>query len=200
MLRPNEQQGDEALGQRRWKLPNARLIDPLWHGDQCTGLSGLYSVVNGIRLVLAHKCQFSDRELHELFAAGLRFMDGRMTPRRAVTCGLRVNAWRRLAEALTDRTRERHEVLLFADRLFVSERSRSAAWAAIEHGIEAHRAVLMLMRGGRYTVVSGYTPSSLLLFDSDGAWWISKQVTGVPGDCVGVRHLVYPSSFLTIRA
>lgn len=198
-----EQGWDEPDGKpqvRRSKLPNARLLSPLWHGDQCEGLSGLYAIVNGIRLALAHKHQFDGPELHALIASGLRFMDGRLTPERAITSGLRIQLWRRMAEALADRTHERQRVPLFVEQVFAQPQGRSAAWAAIEREIDGWRPVLTLMRGGRYSVVSGYTDSSLLLFDSGGACWISKRVTGVPGDCDGARHIVYPASFLALRA
>lgn len=199
----DEQRWDEPgeiTQPRRSKLPNARLVDPLWHGDQCEGLSGLYSIVNGIRLALAHKHQFDGAELHGLMVAGLRFVDGRLTPERAVTCGLRIGLWRRMAEALTHRTRDRRRVLLYLEPVFVPAHDRTAAWEAIEKAIDCWRPLLMLMRGGRYTVVCGYTTSSLLLFDSSGAYWISKRATGVPGDCHGARHIVYPASFLALRA
>jgi hypothetical protein len=84
--------------------------------------------------------------------------------------------------------------------VFVPPEGRTAAWAAIEQQIDVWRPVLTLMRGGRYSVVSGYTDASWLLFDSGGACWISKRVTGVPGDCEGARHILYPASFLAFRA
>ncbi|HUE79667.1 MAG TPA: hypothetical protein VMN38_08550 [Sphingomicrobium sp.] len=199
-----EEQGcgdpDDVPQVRRFKLPNARLLSPLWHGDECVGLSGLYSVVNGIRLALAHKHQFSGPELHALITAGLRFMDGRLTPQRAVACGLRVQLWRRLVEALASRTSHRSRLFVCVDRVFVRPQGRAAAWAAVEEQIDAWRPVLTLMQGGRYSVVSGYTDASFLLFDSSGACWISKRVTGVPGDCEGARHVIYPTSFLALRA
>lgn len=185
----------------RAKLRNTRLIQPLLHGDGCVGLSGVYSVVNAIRLVLADKRNPGATAMDELLTAGLRFMDGRLTPARAATSGLRVSLWRQLAEALTDRTRHRHRVLVFAERIYVDNGiDRMVAWSSIEENIRARRAVLLLTRGGRYTVVNGYTPSSLLLFDSGWSYWISKRATGVPGDCAGARHIIYPSSFMTVRA
>jgi hypothetical protein len=191
---------DDVSAVRGFKLPNARLLSPLWHGDECVGLSGLYSVVNGIRLALAHKHLFDGPEVHALIRAGLQFMDGRLTPQRAVTCGLRVQLWQRMVEALVERTRQRDRLFVCVEQVFVRPEGRAAAWTAIEQQIDIWRPVLTLMRSGRYSVVSGYTDASLLLFDSGGACWISKRVTGVPGDCEGARHIVYPSSFLALRA
>lgn len=187
------------IGERN-KLPNSALVEPLWHGDGCIGLSGLYAVLNAIRLVSAHKRHFDAARTHELLMAGLRFMDGRLTPSRAQLCGLRMNMWRQLVEALSDHVRSRHQLLVFTDQLHVDEQSTECALSAIERAIDRRRAVMLLMRGGRYTVVGGYTPSSLLLFDSGGACWISRRITRVPGECGSARHVVYPSSFMTLRA
>lgn len=205
MLRFCEPLTDEDVGGPsipiRAKLPNASRIQALVHGDGCLGHSGIYSVVNGIRLVLAHNRGLQAPAMDELVAAGLRFMDGRLSPERAAASGLRVGLWRQLAEALTDHTRERHRMLVFVERIYLDNNvDRASTWSAVEESIRLHRAVLLLMRGGRYTVISGYTPSSLLLFDSAWSCWISKRATGVPGDSDGARHIIYPSSLLALRA
>lgn len=196
---------DENAGglvvRERSRLPNRSLIEPLTHGDGCVGLSGLFSIANGIRLVLADRCLFDGPAVHDLLNTGLRFMDGRLTPTQVATSGLRAAMWRQLAEAMTAQVRFRHRALVFAERVYVDgSADRSAGWAVIEQNVRARRAVLLLMRGGRYTVVSGYTPSSLLLFDSGWAQWIRKHATGVPGDASGARHIIYPSSFMVMRA
>lgn len=185
----------------RFKLPNPSGIQPLYHGDGCVGLSGLYSMINGIRLVLADRCDFDGPAVHSLLTTGLRFMDGRLTPTRATTSGLRVGMWKQLAEAMTEHTRQRHRVLIFAERIHVGPGvDRTEALSLIEQNIRAYRAVLLLMGGGRYTVINGYTPSSLLLFDSAWSSWISKRITDVPTDGERGRHVIYPSSLLALRA
>lgn len=181
------------------KLPAAKLIDPLQHGAQSPGLSGLYSIVNGIRLALAHKYQFSDRELAELIAAGLRFFDGRLTTERVVMCGLPLGLWLRLAEALADRTRRHSRMNLLVEREYGQGKDRASSWVTIKRVIDEGRPLLSLVQGGRYTVVSGFTSSSLLLFDSSDAHWISKFATGVPGDHDYARHVVRPTSFISLR-
>jgi hypothetical protein len=109
--------------------------------------------------------------------------------------------WRALAEAMTHHVRERHRALVFADRVYADPATdHLSAVSVIEQNVRSYRAVLVLMRGGRYTVISGYTPSSLLLFDSNWSCWISKRATGVPLDCDGARHVIHPTSLLTLRA
>ena len=181
------------------KLPNAALISPLWQGDACLGLSGLYAIVNAIRMGLADRRRLNAKEVERLFAAGMRFNNGRMTPEQATVCGLRVSAWRAMAEALAEHTRQTTGVRLMVERLIVPvPADRVAAFATLGEALLGLRVPLMLLRGGHYTVVSGITRSSLLLFDSRGACWVSKRVCGVPGDCDGARHLIYPASFLAL--
>lgn len=184
-----------------FKLPNAARVKPLFHGDGCIGLSGIYSIINGIRVVLAHRYEFDGPALYELLRASFRFMDGRLSPTRTATCGLRVAMWRELAEAMTHHVRKRHRALVFAERVHTEPGiDRKSAVSLIEQNIRNYRAVLVLMHGGRYTVISGYTPSSLVLFDSNWSCWISKRVTSVPNDCEGARHVIHPTALLTLRA
>lgn len=181
------------------KLPNTALIAPLWQGEACVGLSGLYAIVNAIRLGLADRRPLNAKEVERLFAAGLRFTNGRLTPEQATVCGLRVSAWRGMAEALVEHTRRTTGVRLVIERLMVPVwADRLAAFATLREALLRLRVPMMLMRAGHYTVVSGITGSSLLLFDSAAACWVSQRVCGVPGDCDAARHLIYPASFLAL--
>lgn len=187
-----------ASGPQKAKVKNALLLSPLWHGEGCVGLSGLYAVTNAIRLTLAHKHSFTGPELHALMRVGLRFLNGRLTPEQVALCGLRVTLWRSLAQAMVDAARRLTGTPLQLERLFSAAASRAAAFATIEQAITRLRAPMMLCRGGHYTVVSGFTGSSLLLFDSGGACWMAKRVCGVAGDGDDARHVIYPTSFLAL--
>jgi hypothetical protein len=191
---------DSEAVPRRTKLRNARLVSPLWQGDGCVGLSGLYAIVNGIRLTLAHKHVMNAIEVHELLVAGMRFLSSRLTPQQALLSGLRVTLWRGLAEAMTEMARRQFGDWIWVERLYPTELGRDAAFATLEDAVLRIRAPMMLCRGGHYTIMSGFTPSSLLLFDSGGACRITRQLTGVPGDCDGARHVIYPNSFLALVA
>jgi|GEM_PF-3028345 len=186
---------------RPLKHPNAGSISPLWLGDGCEGLSGLYAAINGIRLAVAHRHRFTQAELHMLMRAGLRFLDGRLTPQQCVLNGLRVQLWRRLVEVMLEATRQRTGIHMVAERMPIDrEAGRRGALVALDEAVRALRVPLILCRGGIYTAVSGTTTASLLLFDSRGACWISKRACGVPGDGDGLRHVIYPTAFLALNA
>lgn len=94
---------DEAAPRASYKLINAPLVWPLYHGDGCVGMSGVYAIINAIRLAIAHKRQLTGFEVDGLMRAALQFMAGRLTPDQAVLSGLRVSLWRQLVEATAER-------------------------------------------------------------------------------------------------
>jgi hypothetical protein len=85
-----------------------------------------------------------------------------------------------------------------AERVYTANTSRQAAFDGIENALRRLRVPLLLCRGGHYTVVRGITESSLILLDSGGACWISKRACGVPGDGCGLKHVIYPASFMAL--
>jgi hypothetical protein len=181
------------------RLTNARLVSPLWQGEAWGGLSGLYAIINGIRLALAHKHRFTAAEIDSLMRAGLRFLGARLTPQQCLSNGLRVQVWRDLTNAMIEATRQRIGIRVSSERLWLERLvDRQVAFNALEEAIDRLRVPLILCRGGHFTAVSGVTGLSLLLFDSAGACWITKRVCGVPGDCDDARHVIYPASFLAL--
>lgn len=188
-----------ALAQRATRHPNAPLVCPLWQGDGCEGLSALYAVVNGIRLALAHRTQLTAPEVHRLLLAGAWFLDGRSTVRQSLFCGLRLQTWRGLVDAMVEAARQRLGARIAAERLYPEwPPSRQASFDALERAVRQLRVPLMLCRGGHYTVVSGVTPSSVILLDSRGACWMARRVCGVPSEGDTLRHCIYPASFMAL--
>jgi hypothetical protein len=205
-LSASSMEGSSVVGaaptRRRFKLANAGFVEPLLHGDAMAGLSGIYAITNAIRLSLAHKRQLTAGEVHLLMHVGFRFLSGRLSPAQAFHSGCRVTLWRSLACAMVEAAWIRLGANLRIERIVHEPVDRSGAFDAIEQAVEQRRPVLMLRRGGSYTVVTGFTSASLLLFDSAGACWIAKHVCGVPGDpaCENVRHMLYPASFIALSA
>ncbi len=183
------------------KLANTRLVEPLEYGETLIGLSGIYAITNAIRLAIADKRQLTAGEVHMLMASGFNFLSGRLTPKQVFHSGCRISVWRGMGQAMVEAARLKLHIHLGLDRLFVeASDDRMGAFAAIEQAIIRWRPVLMLCRGARYTVVSGFTPTSLLLFDGGGACWLSKQACGVPGDSENMRHLLIPASLMALVA
>jgi hypothetical protein len=192
--------GNGAAPQLAVKLSNAKLIEPLLYGDALVGISAIYAVTNALRLAVAHRQRLTAAEAYKVMAAGFGYWSGRLSPAQAFQSGCRVSHWRGLAQAMTETARRQLGIQVFVDRLVIHAADRASLFSAIEEAIGQWRPVLMLCRGGRYTVVSGFTPSSLLLFDGGGAHWLAKHACGVPGDCENARHMLYPASLMALSA
>lgn len=188
-----------AAPARAVQHPNAGLLDPLWRGSACDGLSGLYAAINGVRLAIAHKHVMTGPETEQLIRSALRFLDGRISLQQCLANGLRTQLWRRLVFAVCEAASQRLGVRVMAEELLVERLgSPSAAFSALEGALLRWRLPLVLRRGGLYTVVTAVTPKSLVFHDSGGACWISKRLCSVPGDQTLLRHAIYPSSFMAL--
>ena len=180
--------------------PNARLVHPLWHPERCPGLSGLYAIINAIRLALADRHPLGPSELDRLIRAGFRFLNGRLSPEQATVCGLRVTLWHALTDALIAVAQAQTGVRIVTERLMVTTMcDRLAALDVLEQAITSLRVPMMLCGGGHYTVVRGFTRASVLLLDSGDSSWVARRSCGVPGDSVGRRHILFPSSFVALN-
>jgi hypothetical protein len=180
--------------------PNAGLIDPLWVSEDCTGLTALYAALNGIRFALAHQHRFTVSEVHTLMTAGFRFFEGRLSPNRCVMNGIRVQLWPGLVAAMCEATSQRTGRRVLLERIHIGSRhDRMEVFNALEDAIARFRVPLILLRGGTYTVVTGFTRASILLFDSRGYSWISKRSCGVPGDQPEARYMLCPSALVALN-
>jgi hypothetical protein len=192
--------GDAPLGTGRVRHPNVGLVDPLWVSEDCTGLTAIYAVLNGITLALAHRHRFTAREVHGLMAAGLRYFEGRLLLRQCVMSGIRGHHWPGLVAGMSEATHQLigHRVLV--ERIPLERAcDRAAAFDALAEAVEKLRVPLSALRGGVYTAASGVTASSILLFDSRGYSWISKHACGVPGEAMGCCHMILPASLMALN-
>lgn len=204
--RPAYQLGDgvcdaaPATATARARHPNSGLIDALWVSDDCVGLTALYAALNGIRFALAHQHRFTASEVHKVMSSGLRFFEGRLTPRQCVVSGIRVQLWRDLVAAMSEATWQLTGRAILVERVLIDgPGNRGAVFDALDDAVARLRVPLMLLRGGVYTVVSGTTTASILLFDSRGCSWISKRSCGVPRDGAEARHMICPTALLALN-
>lgn len=187
---------------RRQRLRAAALLQPLYHGIACDGLSGLYAILDGFRLALAKKQPLTQADVDAIFREGLRFIERRGSLAKCVSDGLRQDLWRRLAEALQFYTERRLGVRLHVEQPFRHHPGISTAEALcrLEEMVAKQKATMMLRRGGHYCVVIGMTPHSVSLFDSSGRRWIRRECCAVVHGAARARHGLYPRSFTTVCA
>ena len=175
-------------------------MTPLYQGDCCDGLCGLYSVVNAIRLAMARKRPLSDKEVAALLRAGLRFIETRRGLTASLTGGMQQTLWCRLADALVAYVFRLTDVPLFVEQPFRDGplMTRDQAFLIIEGMIVRQKATMLLRRGAHYTIISGFTATSFSLFDSAGGSWVMKTSCGVNGDSPRTRHQFCPASITAI--
>lgn len=182
------------------RIKATRLITPLYQGDH-VGLSGLYAILNAFRLALAPTRLLNMEETRQLATAGIRYIEAHGQLSHAMLGGIRLSLWRRLAEALRDHAAFKLNAHIHIDQPFRYGPAFTAGQLlrVLETMVQRQTPVIILRRGGRYTIVSGYTPLSLILFDSFGQWWIKRESCGVKGDA-NVRHRLYSASLMTVIA
>lgn len=161
-------------------LPGAHMIEPVTQGAY-DGLCGLYCIINAIRLVLAPRRQLKHEQVRALFTAGVRFLDRQGSLPDAVHSCIGKRIWPRLGEHLVARAQP------MADRPILLQRPRLSKDAhvgdtlrRIERMIDSGKAPCVFLRGRyrHYSVISGYTPLSLKLFDSFGYHRVLRRSCG----------------------
>lgn len=161
-------------------LPGAQMIEPANQGDY-DGLCGLYCIINAIRLVMAPHRELMREEVRALFTAGVRYLERKRILSEALHSCISERAWPKLAAKMVTTAQP------MADRQILLERPRSSMDAPaqdtlrqIERMIASGKAPCVFLRGKyrHYSVVSGYTPLSLKLFDSFGHRWVLRSSCG----------------------
>lgn len=172
----------------------------LCQGD-LDGLCGLYAAINGLRLLLGPVRPLKRYEAKRLFDAGVTLLVDHDMLARAVTQGFQDTLWQALvqrlveeASATTGRTIIMHQPLAKVPRP-----TRSATFAAIEAAIAAGQPVLADLSGTHehFTVISGYSPYSLFLYDSGQLFWLTRASCST-GKAGKRRHHLNPRSLTAL--
>lgn len=158
------------------ELPARHWMEPYRQGE-FDGLCALYATLNALRLALAPHVPLTRAECKHLFLAGCRYLDRKGALGRTVTDGM----GRKRRDALTAFLLGKAEPHGIALRI---ERAPSEPWTSIEQAfawitdsLAAGKPVLVSFLGGyaHSTVVTGITPASLLLFDSNGQQFLQRS-------------------------
>ncbi len=161
-------------------LRGAKMIQPVTQGSY-DGLCGLYCIINAIRLVMAPHRQLRHEEVRTLFTAGVRFLERRGSLSEAVHSCVGERDWPKLAKRIvaTAESMAGREILL-EQPAFSTDAPFPRTLGRIERMIVSGKAPCVFLRGRyrHYSVISGYTPLSLKLFDSIGHHWVWRRSCG----------------------
>lgn len=150
-----------------------RGLSPLYCGDHATGLTGVYALVNGFKLLLAEAAPLRPSDETMLLELGWNFMRGRGMV--APHVGMRQHSFIRMAEAMSFALSRRRGDWVRCEVPRMDAAYRIQAAATLERLLVAKRVVLILLGRGHYTVLRGYTPAGWLIFDAMGRQWMLRR-------------------------
>jgi hypothetical protein len=177
------------------------LIEPITQGDY-DGLCGLYCVINAVRLVLAPRRELTHEEVKTLFAAGVRFLARRSCLAEAVHSCIPEHTWVNLAKHVVAAAQPMTNRRILLRRPKSSENAPiEETMRRIERMVHSGQAPCVFLRGTyrHYSVISGYTPVSLKLFDSFGYRWVLRRTCGTTNR-PEVLHRLHMRSLMTPEA
>ena len=182
-------------------LPAAAHLRPYSQGH-VSSLCGLYSLLNGIQLVLWPHCKLSQVQLKKLFVSGVEHLDQSKTLVTVLQYGMDEDTWLQLSSALVKSASKltglrisRGFILRFRPGL-----GRRAAIAAIKHHLRSNSPILVTLWGAydHVTVIVGYGGGRMVLFDSSGFKWIAETSLGMQHPASTKRHQIARSSVVAL--
>ena len=175
-----------------------RGLAPLYQGDHLVALSGAFAAVNAIRLLVRDHGSLSITEEAALLDAAWRWAKGRQTlqPGR----GLRQGEFPRLIEGVCQWFgRTSGQFIGVSQPWRANYPGREEFFGVLERLIVSQHILVGLLVGAHYSVVRGYTPKSLLLFDSGGQCWIHRNAVDLHSGRQNARHRFAAASMLALR-
>jgi hypothetical protein len=124
-------------------------------------------------LLLADIGPLQPGEEQNLMEVSWRFLQDReaMTPQK----GMRRNTFLRLAAVTSFALSKRRLSWFCSEPIDMRDTGHELKVRMLERSVVAKRVVLILLGGGHYTVLRGYTSASWLLFDATGRHWIYRS-------------------------
>lgn len=161
-------------------LHGVHMIQPSTQGDH-DGLCGLYCIINAVRLVSAPHRQLTHDEVRALFGVGVRFLARQGCLSKSVRACISERVWPSLAKRIVTAAQPLMErSIILQEPILPIDAPFNETLRHIEAMIDSGKAPCVFLRGKyrHYSVISGYTPISLRLFDSFGYCWVRRISCG----------------------
>jgi hypothetical protein len=193
---------DAAPG-RACTISAARRLIPSWQG-QYDSFCSIYAIINGLRLVLAPIAPLSAEECERLFRFGVRLLAERQELAACAQEGLEVPSYQIVAHEMASYIAQRSSMMVAVEQIFPSDDGVQLVDLvdAVRAAIERQCVALISLTGtyDHYTVICGYSPARLRLFDSHGYAWINIAACDVAKPSATARHWIDVSSLLAFSA
>ncbi len=182
-------------------LPAAKMLQPYRQGDG-SALCGLYSILNGIQLVLWPDAKLNRAQLSKLVRYGVACLDDVHNLKNIIGLGMAEDVWLELCDRLIAHSAEITGIPL--RRKFILRNMRGMNWRKalriIKRHVRAQRPVLVLLWGAysHCTVIVGYKGARLLLFDSSEFQWVSTRSASLQHPTTNKRHRIAKGSVMAL--
>lgn len=183
------------------RLGNGK-VDGSFIQGEFDGLCGLYAVINALTLLPGVDNLLTYSQCETLFKLGVSFLEERNILGLGVRWGVGPPSWRDLVDHVIAAARQQCSRPISVLRHFVHAPSVTLGGFidAAEFAVRNKQPVLIQLRGqhSHYTVISGFTPTRLLLHDSFGHAWLNKAAC-TTNDVDVSRHRIVPASFTALE-
>jgi hypothetical protein len=168
----------ESCALRGRTLPGAAKLEPYQQGE-LDFLCGLYTAINGLRLALATVSPLDRGQCLRLFRRGMAYLNERSRLPSCRRSGLTVGLWHQLVGELASRASIMAAVTVHPCSPFYRRRSVTLdhVFAFTEAMLDQGSPVLLRLEATQrhFSVIAGYTPTRLRLFDSSSQHWLNRK-------------------------
>ncbi|MEO6072255.1 MAG: hypothetical protein ABIP67_03130 [Burkholderiales bacterium] len=180
-------------------LPCVSRLRPLQQGT-LSRLCGVYSILNALQLSL-HPQRLTKLERQTIYLHAIAYLARRRQLKRVLGVGMDHGLWWDLRDALIAHVNAVYHVSLkpMPTLSGTAAIDRQRTVGAIKREVRRGRPVLAVFGGAldHYSVICGYTPQRLMLFDSSGLSWIIADNLGL-GEHSRRRYTLCPRRTSTI--
>jgi hypothetical protein len=133
----------------------------------------LYTILNGLALLLAETAPLKPAEERALVELGWKFLAGRGPI--APWHGIRTGPFERLAHSLAYALSRSRNQWIRCELIDADNLGCDVIALSLERLIVAKNVIIILLGRSHYTVLRGFTPFSWLLFDATGRFWMKRD-------------------------
>lgn len=154
-----------------FKLPASRGLRPIQQGE-LDGLCGIYSLINAIRLVKFEAGNLRPNESETLFSFAVHRLADTGDLRERICIGVPWGILKQVGQRMAKVASEESVEL----RVAPVKRGQADRIALIKHHLLSGSPVIASVhRDQHYTVITGWTPTRAIIFDSSGSHWVPLE-------------------------
>ena len=172
-------------------LVGSTQLKPLSQG-KLSSMCGLYSILNALQLSLFPR-RLVKPELQQVYLHAIAFLSRRRQLKRVLGTGMVYEVWDELRDELVAFTNKAFDVSLKPTPTLLGTAAidRRRMIEKLKRDVHGGSPILAGFGGvlDHYSVICGYTPQRLLLFDSSGLAWIKADNLGL-GEQSRRRHWI----------